>query len=632
MSSHPFPWSRTLRVFCWSICCALAISSLPAQTAGAPAEVEGDESASLDRVDPNSPEMAWWRESMKTREQRLDWWRDARFGMFVHWGIYSAMAGEWKGTKLTSGYTEHIQRRLKIPNAVYQTEVARTFNPVQFNAEEWVLLAKEAGMGYFIITAKHHDGFAMYDSAVSDFTIVKSTPFKRDPMKELRDACRKHGIKFGFYYSHAFDWGEENGPGNDWDYDNPGGDKLIGGADWWKTRPEFLPKARRYVNEKSIPQLQELIRNYQPDAFWFDTPHKLPPSENVRIMKAVREASPNVIINGRLVRGMGDYDSTADKPAEFFYRSREWEGVPTTNESYGWSPWDQSHKPASHFIGLLIKATGRGGNNLMNVGPMGNGQIDPKDVEILKGIGRWWAVNGESIRGAGATPLPVQSWGESTAEGNTLYLHVLDWPTNGRLLVGGLRTKIKRAYLLADPAKKALPVQSVNTLDWSIGIPRQAPDAVASVVAVECEQAPATDIHRLLQPSAKPETLRVFDGQLQGSVFKFGQGKATNAYIENWTSPAEKITWPLRSLEAGAYDVSVRYDAEQAGNSFDVILGEQRLTGVVEKGVEVIRSLGRITVPSSTFTLTVQPKEIKSGELMRLRGLILTPVASVAKH
>jgi alpha-L-fucosidase len=630
MSSQPSVWSRRLSVLCALMCFIFAGVSSSAQPAGTPAEVEGDESASLDRVDPDSPGMAWWRESMKTREQRLGWWRDARFGMFVHWGIYSAMTGEWKGTKLTTGYTEHIQRRLKIPCAIYQTEVAQTFNPVHFNAEEWVLLAKEAGMGYFIITAKHHDGFAMYDSAVSDFTIVKSTPFKRDPMKELRDACRKHGIKFGFYYSHAFDWGEENGPGNDWDYNNPGGDKLLGGADWWKTTPEFLPKARKYVNEKSIPQLLELIKNYQPDAFWFDTPHKLPPSENVRIMKAVREASPNVIINGRLVRGMGDYDSTADKPAEFYYRSREWEGVPTTNESYGWSPWDESHKPASHFIGLLIKATGRGGNNLMNVGPMGDGRIDPKDVEILKGIGRWWAVNGESIRGAGATPLPVQSWGESTAKGNTLYLHVFDWPKNGQLLVGGLRSKIKRAYLMADPARKPLPIRSVNTLDVSIAVPAQAPDADVSVVAIECEEAPVTNAHRLLQPGVATETLRVFDGQLQGGTFSFGQGKRTNAYIEKWTLASDKISWPLRALEAGTYEVSAYYDAEQPGNSFELILGGQRLSGVVEKGVELIRPLGLITVPAENFTITVQPKEIKSGELMRLRGLILKPAPSIS--
>src|SRR5262252_8769175 len=165
----------------------------------------------------------------------------------------------------------------------------------------------------------------------------------------------KHGLKFGFYYSQAFDWGEANGAGNAWDYANPGGDKLIGGRNWWETRPEFLPKARKYVDEKAIPQLQELVRLYDPDIFWFDTASKLPPSENLRIMKAVRAASAHVIINGRLVRNLGDYASTADRPAELAPHEGDWEGIPTTNESYGWNKFDQSHKPVGHFIQLLAK-------------------------------------------------------------------------------------------------------------------------------------------------------------------------------------------------------------------------------------------------------------------------------------
>jgi alpha-L-fucosidase len=162
------------------------------------------------------------------RDARLGWWREARFGMFVHWGVYSSLSGTWNG-RAYGGYGEHIQRMAKIPIPVYRKEVAGKFNPVDFNADEWIRLAKEAGMGYFIITAKHHDGFAMYDSRVSDYNIVQATPFARDPMKELRVACKKYGLKFGFYYSHAFDWGEANGPGNDWDYENPGGDRLLHG-------------------------------------------------------------------------------------------------------------------------------------------------------------------------------------------------------------------------------------------------------------------------------------------------------------------------------------------------------------------------------------------------------------------
>ena len=162
----------------------------------------------------------WWTASMKTHEQRIQWWRQAKFGMFIHWGIYSLPGGEWKGKKV-SGYAEHLMRKEKISRKEY-LDLAHQFNPVKFNAEEWILNAKKAGMKYFIITSKHHDGFAMYDSKVSDFDIMDQTPFKRDPMAELAAAAKKHGIKFGFYYSHAFDWEHPDAPGNDWEYKNPG--------------------------------------------------------------------------------------------------------------------------------------------------------------------------------------------------------------------------------------------------------------------------------------------------------------------------------------------------------------------------------------------------------------------------
>jgi hypothetical protein len=148
------------------------------------------------------PELQWWRESMRTREDRLHWWREARFGMFIHWGVYSLPAGVWEGTPV-SGYAEHIQRIRKIPIPVYRERVAAQFDPVRFNADEWVQAAKRAGMGYLIITAKHHDGLAMYDTAVSDYSVVKATPWKRDPMRELKDAGRRHGLRFGFYHTQA---------------------------------------------------------------------------------------------------------------------------------------------------------------------------------------------------------------------------------------------------------------------------------------------------------------------------------------------------------------------------------------------------------------------------------------------
>ncbi len=286
---------------------ALLFSSLLLLSSYAYSQVSGDEDKEMfnrakqrDQKAIEEAKEGWWKTSMKTHDERIKWWRDARFGMFIHWGLYSLPAGEWKG-KLVKGYSEHLMRKEKISRAEY-LDLAHEFNPLKFNAEEWILEAKKSGMRYFIITAKHHDGFAMYNSAVSDFNILKQTPFKRDPMAELAAAAKKYGMKFGFYYSHAFDWEHPDAPGNDWEYNNPGGDKLLGGANWYDNHPEWLPKAAKYVDEKAIPQIKELINIYHPDILWFDTPHKLPLSENMRILKAIRETDPNIVVNGRVVR------------------------------------------------------------------------------------------------------------------------------------------------------------------------------------------------------------------------------------------------------------------------------------------------------------------------------------------
>jgi alpha-L-fucosidase len=613
-----------------SFCRLLSVCVLSIGLGSGVANLPGAESFNVPLSD--SPEAAWWRESMKTRDERLTWWREARFGMFVHWGVYSSLGNEYQGRK-GGGYAEHIQRVLKIPIPEYRRNVAGIFNPTNFNADEWIRTAKAAGMGYFVITSKHHDGFAMWPTKVNDYNVMDATPWHHDPMADLRAACKKYGVKFGFYYSHAFDWGNENAPGNDWDYQNPGGDKLIGGRNWWLTMPEFLPKARKYVDEKSIPQLQELVRLYDPDIFWFDTPSKLPDSENVRIMKAVRAASARVVINGRIVRGWGDYASTADRPAEFPPHDGDWEGIPTTNESYGWNQFDDSHKSPAHFIQLLAKAAARGGNILMNVGPMGDGRMDPKDVVILKRLADWWIVNGESIRGTTRTPLPVQAWGESTRKGNTLYLHVFNWPANGELVGGGLKSNVKRARLLAERTIQqppALKAGRENSLDVKIsGLPAIPPGEGDFVIVLECDGAIQTDTGRLLQPGFANDTLRVFDADLHGSGLKFGPGKVRDAHVTGWTKADDYIAWPVRLNRDAMFEVLVTYDAEpdSAGNTFELMAGRQKLQGTVAAGLIRTNALGRISLTSGSGELRISPVALKQGELMQLRTVELKAVA-----
>ncbi|HEV2319150.1 MAG TPA: alpha-L-fucosidase [Verrucomicrobiae bacterium] len=574
----------------------------------------------------DSPRVQWWRDSRTNLDQRLAWWREARFGMFIHWGVYSYAGGAWHG-KPVRGYAEHIQRIMKIPGPVYRREIAGHFDPTNFDADAWVRLAKAAGMKYIVITAKHHDGFAMWPTKVNDYNVMDATPWHHDPMKDLKAACQKYGLKFGFYYSQAFDWADPDAPGNDWDRNNPGGDRKIGGQEWWKTRPEFMNQARRYVDEKAIPQLLELIHDYHPDLLWFDTASKLPPSENLRIMKAVREADPNVVISGRLVHDWGDYADTTDRPANFPPYPGDWEGIPTTDESYGWNQNDFSYKPPSHFIQLLAKAAARGGNLLLNIGPMGNGEFDPHDVAILQGIAKWWRVNGQSIRGTTRTPLPVQTWGESTRKGNALYLHVFNWPTNGQLVIGGLVSDVNYAALLANKSVE-VDSQRINPFDMELdGLPAVAPDTADSVIEIKCDGPIQTDTNRLLQPQFPADTLRAFDGVLHGKL-RYGPGKKTDDYVMNWKSPGESVSWPVRLNEPAKYEVLINYVATEnsAGGTFAVKLGTQTLNGMVKAGNPQVQSLGAVSLNSGPFEISVSPVQIVGDELFRLRNLELKTV------
>jgi alpha-L-fucosidase len=585
----------------------------------------------------NDAVQGWWTASMKTHDQRIAWWREAKFGCFIHWGVYSTFGGEWNG-KPFRGYAEHMMRINKIPRAEYEDKVVSIFNPVKFNAGEWVRLIKSAGMKYVVITAKHHDGFAMFPSAVTRYNIRDATPFKRDPMRELRDACRRNGIRFGFYYSHAFDWEHPDAPGNDWDYDNPGGDKgLHGGVQWYDQHPDLLEKAKRYVDQKAIPQIVELLKNYQPDILWFDTPNKLPLSENIRIMKAARAADPNVVINGRLARGagysFGDYKNTGDRAAEIVPTEGDWETIPTTNESYGYHKYDLSHKPVSHFIQLMAKTAARGGNMLMNIGPMGDGLIDPKDQQILRGVGAWLKTNGESIYGSERTPLPVQAWGESTRKGNTLYLQVFDWPRNGKLVLGGLKSEIVKAYLIADLKHKALKTNRLNASDLMIVVPLQPVDSADTVVAVEVRSEPQVNPVRLVLNS-QPNLLRVFDGELHGRKLHFGDGKASRAYVLDWSDPTEWVGWNIRVNEPGRYEVSVKYTTASGANNgtYSVTFNDQAfVVTVVPTPIETqarTEKVGTVRLVPGEYEIQVKPEDIRGGELMRLFSISLTPAGS----
>jgi hypothetical protein len=368
-----------------------------------------------------------------------------------------------------------------------------------------------------------------------------------------------------------------------------------------------------------------------------------------------------VVISGRLVHGWGDYDDTTDRPANFPPHDGDWEGIPTTDESYGWNPFDTTHKPPSHFVQLLAKAAARGGNVLLNIGPMGTGEIDPKDVAILKGIADWWKVNGESsIRGTARTPLPAQTWGETTIHvwsakehgpfvpggATTIYLHVFDWPTNGQLVLGGLTTtNLGIAYLLADEYAtptthmlSPLKVARLNQYDVGTSVPATPPDKADSVIILNCNSDLQADTRRLLQPEYPVETLRAFDAELHGKGLKFGPGKKIDDVVLNWAKADQSIVWPVRINQPAKYEVIVNYDAaaDSAGGTFRVqfeLSPEARLTmapeivtGTVKAGNARSELLGTVTVQGTLAEINIVPVSIRGGELMRLRSLQLKPV------
>jgi hypothetical protein len=498
---------------------------------------------------------------------------------------------------------------------------------VDFDADELMQHVVDAGMKYFVITAKHHDGFALFPSDAYPYDI-RLTAYQKDPMKALREAARKRGVKFGFYYSHAFDWEHPDAPGNDWDYDNPGGDKLLGGANWWEgERKDFLSHAEKYVTEKSIPQIQELIRNYDPDILWFDTPAKLPLYLNVRILEAIRkeDVQNKIVVNGRLVRfggeNMGDYRNTGDRAAYFYPTKGLWESIPTTNESYGYSAVDTVRKSVSHFVRLLASATSKGGNILMNVGPMGNGKWDEKDVTIFNGVGKWLQVNGESIYGAVKTDLPIQPWGVMTQKGDTLYAHVYEWPSDGKLIIGGLRSKIEKVWILPQ-SQSQCSIRHLNVDDCELLLPKEVPDSINTVVALLVKKHIQSNQTRLLD-SESNNILYAFDAELLGKDFGYGDGKPNRNYVKGWHNNNQSLKWEFRLNHSSVFDVYLDYNTEQKHDSGIVVVEiggkayEVNYKGFVEKdGINSIK-IGTILMERGSHSCSLRGRAFVGSQFMR---------------
>ncbi|MHC5075548.1 MAG: alpha-L-fucosidase [Planctomycetota bacterium] len=381
------------------------------------------------------------------RTQRTQWWRQAKFGMFIHWGIYAVPAGEWKG-EITDEYSEWIMFHKKIPIAEYE-QLAKQFDPVKFDADAWAKLAKQAGMKYMIITSKHHDGFAMFDSKVSDYNIVTATPFGRDVIKELSDACAKEGIKFGVYYSVDRDWHHPNARGNQLNQTNT-----------WDYHDESKRDFDSYFNNFAKKQIEELLTQYKLSILWFDGIGIKTNAQNEDILALMKKYQPDCLVNSRLGDWMsyewGDYRSMDDNEVSNRDLGYGWENPGTINHTYGYNKHDRDWKNHTEIIHMLVDIASNGGNYLLNIGPRADGTIPAESIRVLQEVGKWMDKFGESIYATIPAPVPKPDWGRLTAKDDKLFLHVFDWPMDDMLVVDSIEAEIKNAYLLADKEQNKL--------------------------------------------------------------------------------------------------------------------------------------------------------------------------------
>ena len=404
-----------------------------------------------------------------TKEKRMEWWHEARFGMFIHWGVYSVPAGTYQGKQIR-GIGEWIMNRAKIPVADYK-EYAKQFNPVKYDPDTWVALAKEAGMKYIVITSKHHDGFALFDSKVTDWDIVDATPYGKDLLKPLAQACKKHGIKLGFYYSQAQDWC------------HPGG--AASGGHWDSAQDGDMDE---YIRNIAVPQVKEILTNYGEIAIlWWDTPTNMN-KERADMLLPLVGHQPGIITNNRLVGGQSGDFSTPEQRIPATGLDYDWETCMTMNGTWGYKSYDHNWKSTETLIRNLVDIASKGGNYLLNVGPTSEGLIPEPSVIRLKEIGNWMKVNGESIYGTTANPIGAVSWGRCTAKPGKLYLHVFDWPTNSKLEVPGLKKTVAKAYLLADKKRTGLDVTQKGEETLVVTVPGEAPDKINTVIVLEIKE------------------------------------------------------------------------------------------------------------------------------------------------
>jgi len=566
------------------------------------------------------------KETPAQREDRMQWFREARFGMFIHFGLYAAPGGDWNGQKV-GGIGEWIMNNGRIPVTDYE-KLASQFNPSKFSGKEWVAIAKNAGMKYIVITSKHHDGFALFDSKVSNYSLAKASPFKRDLLKELADAAHAEGIKICWYHS-IMDWHHPDAQSIGYpDYNNS------------KSNPNFP----RYVQNYLKPQVKELLTNYgNIGIMWFDGEWiaDWKPQMGIDMNAFCRSLQPSVIVNNRVGKarsGMGgmsqgagaagDYGTPEQEIPPTGFPGMDWESCMTMNDTWGFKKDDHNWKSDTTIIRMLIDCASKGGNLLLNVGPTPEGLIPQPSVDRLAEVGKWMKTNSQSIYDTSPSPFTKLAFGKCTQKPGKLFLHVFNSPADNTLLVPMTAT-ISKAYLLADPSK-SLPTSATDQ-GIQIKLPTDARDPHATVVVVEYKgkfQSLATGLKQAPDGSI---TLAAPDATLH-DVRLEEKGGAPN--IGYWMNAQGFAEWDVQITKPGTFNVELTAacPAESSGNEYEIAAGKNRLAGKVV-GTQswddfVLFKIGSLKIDAPgplKITIKAPKKDPATQGVMNIRKIVLTP-------
>ena len=555
-------------------------------------------------------------ETAEQRDARMAWWRDARFGLFIHWGVYSVPAGTHNGEQIEN-IGEWIMHYGKIPVSEYQ-QYAKEFNPVDYDPEAWVLMAKDAGMKYIVITAKHHDGFALFETAASDWNIVEATPYGKDLLKPLAEAARKHDIKLGFYYSQAQDWVHPGG--SFWD-----------GYGW---DPAQNGSMDEYLRDIAVPQVKELFTNYgEISILWWDTPIDMTPAR-AAMFDGLVELQPGIIVNNRLLYGHDGDLRTPEQNVPPTGLDYDWEACMTMNTTWGYKSYDDDWKSSGQLIRNLVDSASKGGNYLLNVGPMANGEIPQASIERLKDVGEWMRVNSSSIYGTTASPFIRLKWGRATKKeypnATELYLHVFDWPEDGLLRVDGLRSDVSGAYFMADFQQQ---IQVDKTQEGVVlYLPEQPLDEIDTVIVLKING--KLEVERIL-PSQNEEgalVLSMDDANIHnpgyGGRLELRQNDNSASYLDGWTDYSSHVDWLVRIDNPGTFEVYAEVVAEQS-TGFLLMANDVQKPLIVKStgGLQTFQTqyIGQLTLPKGESAIRINPQMSLWNPIM-LRSVTLKPM------